>query len=310
MKKIYITGIAGMLGYGIYNTLKDRAEIFGIDIVNIEVPSLSYPKISLYETDAVEQNILQIQPDVLIHTAAWINVEECEENPAEAARLNTQVTAQLADICHKHHIKMVYISTDAVFDGNDSRLYSEDDITNPPNVYGRTKLDGETAVLQYPENLVLRTNIYGLNIQKKQSFGEWIFHALKEDQTLHLFTDIYFSPILVNELAELIYLSCQKELCGLYHACGTGCINKYDFGMKLKEIFQLETGTIISATSDTAHFKARRSKHMGMSNERLRSALQVNISTPEESIKKFCDLCKRLAAGNLSGYSYSSRGVL
>ncbi len=288
--RIYITGIAGMLGYGIYRTLKDRAEILGIDIVDIEIPGISYSKISLYDMEDIEENIIQTKPDILIHTAALINVEECEENPEEAKRLNTQVTAALADLCARHKIKMVYISTDAVFDGKEARLYSEEDVVNPPNVYGQTKLDGEAAALKYPENLVLRTNIYGINIQKKQSFGEWIYHSLKEDQTLHLFTDIDFSPILVNELAELIYQSCQKNLCGLYHACGTGCITKYEFGVKLKEVFQIETGTIVRATSEIAHFKARRSKHMGMSNVKLCNALQVDIRTPEESIEKFYDL--------------------
>ena len=200
--RIYITGIAGMLGYGIYRTLKDRAEILGIDIVDIEIPGISYSKISLYDMEDIEENIIQTKPDILIHTAALINVEECEENPEEAKRLNTQVTAALADLCARHKIKMVYISTDAVFDGKEARLYSEEDVVNPPNVYGQTKLDGEAAALKYPENLVLRTNIYGINIQKKQSFGEWIYHSLKEDQTLHLFTDIDFSPILVNELAN------------------------------------------------------------------------------------------------------------
>ena len=71
--------------------------------------------------------------------------------------------------------------------------------------------------------------------RKKQSFGEWIYQSLKEDKTLHMFTDIDFSPILAEELAELLYIACQKKnLCGLYHACGTGCITKYLFAGKLK----------------------------------------------------------------------------
>ena len=163
---------------------------------------------------------------------------------------------------------------------------------NPLNVYGKTKLAGEACVLKYPQNLVFRTNIYGINIQKKQSFGEWIYYSLVEGKTLNLFTDIDFSPILVNELAELIYRACEKELCGLYHACGTGCITKYDFGIKLKDFFKIETGRIHKATSDSAHFKAQRSKHMGMSNNKLCNALNVEISTPQESIEKFYCLIK------------------
>lgn len=292
LNNIYITGITGMLGYNIYKTLKDRTTITGLDITDIIIPGLSYQNISLYDRESVEKSIAEAAPDVLIHTAAMVHVDGCEENPEEAKRLNTDVTEQLAFICHKYRIKMVYISTDAVFDGENPELYKEDDPVNPLNVYGQTKLDGESCVLKYPENLVLRTNIYGMNIQKKQSFGEWIYYSLKEGKILNMFTDIDFSPILVNELAELIYLSCQKNLCGLYHACGTGCITKYDFGMELKRTFQIDTGDIIRTTSDNAFFKARRSKHMGMSNSKLCDALQIRISTPRESIEKFYNLMR------------------
>lgn len=293
--KIYVTGVAGMLGYGIYRTLHSRAEITGMDLLDIKIPGLSYRVLSLFDTDAVEKSIVEAGPDVLIHTAAYVNVDGCEQEPEYARRLNTQVTEHLADICGRHGIKMAYISTDAVFDGTDPKLYTEDDPVNPINVYGRTKLDGETAVLRYPGNLVFRTNIYGLNIQKKRSFGEWVYCSLKQGETLNMFTDIDFSPILVDELAELLYEACAKELDGRFHACGTGCITKYDFGIKLKEIFQIESGEIRRAVSSDAGLKAKRSKHMGMSNEKLTSALQIPVSTPQESIEKFYQLCKREA---------------
>lgn len=285
--KIYITGIAGLLGYSIYHCLKDKEEVDGFDIVETEDRGMSYHHISLFDTGAVEQELIRGKADVLIHTAALVNVDECEDHPEDAEKLNVWVTAQLAQICQRHHIKMVYISTDAVFDGEEERLYTEEDPTNPVNVYGRTKLEGEDFVLRYPDNLVFRTNLYGINIQKKQSFGEWIYQSLKEDQVLHMFTDIDFSPILAEELAELIYKACQNNLCGLYHACGTGCMTKYAFAVRLKEIFGLKTGRIEPSISGKAVLKARRSKHMGMSNEKLRRELQVEISTPEEGIKRF-----------------------
>ncbi len=291
--KIYITGIAGMLGYNIYETLKDRVEITGVDILDIKISGFSYQIASLFDMKAIKENIKECRPDILIHTAAMINVDGCEEQPDEAKRMNADVTEQLAALCNKYKIKMIYISTDAVFDGDNSGLYTEKDLENPINVYGQTKLEGEKAVLKYPENLVFRTNIYGINIQKKQSFGEWIYYSLREGKTLNMFTDIDFSPILVNELAELIYKACQKDLCGLYHACGTGCITKYDFGMELKRIFQIETGEIVQTVSDIAHFKAKRARHMGMSNAKLCNDLEVEISTPKESIRKFCYLLKK-----------------
>lgn len=296
--RIYVTGIAGMLGYGIYNRLKGKAEITGVDLWDIDIPGLSYKKISLFDTEQIENDIAEVKPDILIHTAALVNVDECEENPEDARKLNTEVSEKLADICNRYRIKMVYISTDAVFDGKNPQLYTEEDKENPINVYGRTKLDGEAAVLRYHQNLVFRTNIYGINIQKKQSFGEWIYSSLKENKTLNMFTDIDFSPIEVEELAELIYKACQKGLCGLYHACGTGSITKYEFAVRLKELFQIETGDIRQTTSDTARLKAKRSKHMGMSNRKLCDELQVKISTPEESILRFRNLWRKRNCGD------------
>lgn len=290
--KIYITGIAGMLGYNIYNTLKGKAEITGVDLWDMEIPGLSYQKISLFETGKIEKDIAKIKPDILIHTAALVNVDVCEEEPLNAKKLNTEVTEKLVDLCAQYRIKMIYISTDAVFDGETSKLYTEDDAAKPINVYGKTKLDGEESVLCYPENLVFRTNIYGMNIQNKYSFGEWIYYSLKENRTLNMFTDIDFSPIEAGELAELIYMACEKNLCGLYHACGTGCITKYEFAVRLKEIFQIESGNIQKSTSEMVHLKAKRSKHMGMSNEKLCRDLQIPISTPEESIRRFYHVWK------------------
>lgn len=287
-----------MLGYGIYNRLKGKAEITGVDLWDIEIPGLSYRIMSLFDMDKVEKDIAEIKPDILIHTAALVNVDECEENPEDAKKLNTEVSKKLADICNRYGIKMVYISTDAVFDGEDPKLYTEEDQENPINVYGKTKLEGEAAVLKYSQNLVFRTNIYGINIQKKQSFGEWICTSLKDNKTLNMFTDIDFSPIEVEELAELIYMACQRGLCGLYHACGTGCITKYEFAVRLKDIFQIKTGVIQQSTSDMAQLKAKRSKHMGMSNKKLCDELQVKISTPEEGILRFRYLWRKRGYGN------------
>lgn len=287
MKCFYVTGIAGMLGYNIFRMLHNRLRITGNDMVDIAVPELSYQKISLLDMNVVEQDILREDPDVLIHTAAMVNVDGCEQEPEVAKRLNTDVTAELAQICSKHNIKMVYISTDMVFDGELCDLYTEQDKVNPINVYARTKLEGEKAVLQYPENLVLRTNIYGSNIQRKKSFGEWIYTSLLQNDILKMFTDIDFSPILADELANLIYEACTQDLKGVYHACGTGCMTKHDFGLRLKDVFGIKTGVIKRATSEEMLFKAKRPKHMGMSNKKICDRLQIKISTPEESIIDF-----------------------
>ncbi len=285
--KLYITGIAGLLGNNIVKKLVNRCEITGVDILDLNIPNVSYEKFSLYETDMLRRHLNEVKPDALIHTAAAVNVDECEENIEWARKLNEEVTGNITKICQDLGIKLVYISSDAVFDGKDEKLYTEVDPVNPLNVYARTKLGGEKHVLTCERNLVFRTNIYGQNIQDKKSFGEWIVSSLEEGKTLNMFEDIDFSPILVSDLAEIIYKALEADLCGLYHVCATGCISKYEFGIKLKEIFDLHTGTINKTQSELMHFKAERSKHMGMSNEKIKKELGIKIRTPEESIREF-----------------------
>ncbi len=285
--RIYITGIAGLLGNNIVKKLVNRCEITGVDILDLKIPNITYENFSLYETERLREHIKNVMPDAVIHTAAAVNVDECEENPEWAYKLNEEVTGNITEICHSLGIKLIYISSDAVFDGEDEKLYVETDLANPLNIYAKTKLGGEKYVLQYKENLVFRTNIYGHNIQNKKSFGEWIVTSLEEGKTLNMFEDIDFSPILVNDLAEIIYKALECNLCGLYHVCATGCISKYDFGIYLKEVFGLDTGKINRSQSESIHFKAKRSKHMGMSNEKIKRDLGIRIRTPEESIKEF-----------------------
>ena len=285
--RLYITGIAGLLGNNIVKRLVNRCEITGVDILDLDIPNITYEKFSLYEKERLRLHIAQVKPDAVIHTAAAVNVDECEENPQWAYKLNKETTGDIAEICNELGIKLVYISSDAVFDGESEELYQETDLVNTLNVYAKTKLDGERLVLNYSRNLVFRTNIYGQNIQNKKSFGEWILSSLEEGKVLNMFEDIDFSPILVSDLAEIIYKALEKDLCGLYHVCATGCITKYDFGIKLKELFELKTGNINRVQSEMMHFKAKRSKHMGMSNAKISRELEIKIRTPEESIREF-----------------------
>lgn len=287
MKKIYITGICGMLGSNIAMYLKDKYFVSGCDLYPHHFETLHFDKLNMADTSTLQQSIIDNSPDIVIHTAAMINVDACEEEKQQAQIMNSEVTNNLAKICAEQHIKLIYISTDAVFDGTKKELYSEEDTTTPLNIYGITKLAGESSVLQQKENVVLRTNIYGYNYQEKKSFGEWILYSLLDGEELKMFDDIYFSPILVNDLANLIDRILANNICGLYHACGTGSISKYEFGCKLKEVFQIESGSIFQTQSDTFSFKAKRAKNMGMSNKKLSNMLGIVIRSPEESIIEF-----------------------
>lgn len=289
MKKIYITGIAGLLGSNLAFKLSEKYTIYGGDIVTVNMPNIKTQTYNLLNYNKLHNNILATRPDIVIHAAAAVNVDSCEERPKFAYKMNADLTGEIAKLCRTNHIKMIYISTDAVFNGAASSAYEEDSPVNPINIYGKTKLMGETYVLDV-NNLVLRTNIYGYNLQNKNSFGEWILNSLANNETLNMFEDIKFSPLLVNELAHIIDLAIEKDIIGLYHACGTGGISKYDFGCQIREIFNLSKGNIIKSTSTEYILKAKRSLNMVMSNDKIKKCLGISIRTPIESIKFFKEL--------------------
>ena len=291
MKKIYITGIAGLLGNTIAQELKSKYQICGADAVKVNMEAVSYDCIDLTNYELLEKSIVSSHPDVVVHTVAVVNGDLCETDKELAKKINVNLTKKIREICTENDIKMIYISTDSVFDGNDDSLYTEDDEVNPPNNYAQTKLNGEIETLINENNLVLRTNIYGINLQNKYSFGEWILYSLLADKEINMFDDIYFSPILTNDLADIIDRCIEKNLKGLFHACGTGVISKYDFGMYLKKKFGISTGTINKTNSSIMNFKAKRPKNMGMSNEKIKRELGITIRNAYESLDYFYELC-------------------
>lgn len=290
MKRIYITGICGLLGNNIVKELKEKYIISGVDLEDLPLEGCIIEHYDIRNAKMLEKSIVSFKPDVVIHTAAAINVDQCEEDREFAYELNTNVTQTISNICKSHNIKLVYISTDAVYGIEKDGLLIEEDKTKPINYYGETKLFGEKAVQCVKDSLIIRTNIYGLNVQNKMSFGEWVYFSMKDGKELNMFTDIFFSPIIVNELANIIDLCIRRNISGIYNICATGKISKYGFGIMLKDIFGIHTGNIIASTSDCMSFKAKRSKNMGMSNEKISKELGIRISTPEESIRYFKEI--------------------
>lgn len=289
--KVYITGIAGMLGSNIAYLLKDKYEICGVDIIPFNAKGIKCEQFNLLDYTSLVKSIHEFAPQYLIHTAAMIDVDLCEEKKEEAYNINTKLTEILSGLCLKESCKMIYISTDAVFDGRNDRLYQEKDKTMPVNYYGETKLLGEKSVLKNGHT-VIRTNIYGYNIQDKNSFGEWIYKSLESGATLNMFTDIYFSPILVNDLAEVLVCIISSYKSGLFHVCATGAVSKYEFGIYLKKVFRINKGKICAVKSDSFHFKAIRPENMGMSNKKVCKEYGITLRTAEESIEYFYELYK------------------
>ena len=301
MNSIFITGIAGMLGSNLSFLLRDKYHVAGVDLHEIDMEKVYGNVFSALDMELIKEQLIKHRTDVLIHCAALVNVDECEVNPEYALLVNYTTTKNLAWICRELGIKMIFISTDAVFDGTSDSLYLETDPPGPISVYGKTKRKAEEAVLMSaPYNLVVRTNIYGFNYREKSSFGEWILNSLISNIELNMFYDIYFSPILVNELSEILDLCIEQGLGGLYHICSTGSISKYDIAVAIMEEFGID-GSINKVSMEHYKFKAPRTRNMGMSNEKIKKELGVNIRSPKESVTEFKKLYEENYPAKLRG---------
>ena len=180
-----MTGASGRLGTELKKHFKD---IYTPDMCDITLPE-----------DI--KSIFDIEWDTLIHCAAMTDTKECEENPFDTYRINSVATYMLAYLCHLHRRKMVYISTDHVFDGKKGN-YKEYDIPNPQGVYAKSKLMGEWFVLSNPKNLVIRTSF------------------MKDFPFEKAFTDKYFSADTVDTVAKEISLAIKSDLMGMWHIAG------------------------------------------------------------------------------------------
>jgi len=249
--RLLIIGGSGLLGGTLISYALDEYEIHATYNKNeILFDNISSTKIDLLEDRSkITQLIKTLKPDATIHTAAHPSVDLCEKNPKIADTLHIDITKDIASACKEANSKLIYLSTDAVFEGQLNKKYNESDKPNPINYYGKTKLEAEKIVLGAdPRNVILRTAvIYGWH--KRSRFTSWILDTLKEKRTVDPFVDQFNTPTLVDDLAKSILRVISLGICGLYHATGKTCINRYEFAVQLADLFGYDKNLIKPVTS-------------------------------------------------------------
>ena len=232
--KVLVTGVKGQLGYDVMAELAKRnIEAIGVDIDEMDITD----KIS------VEKVIGEAAPDVVVHCAAYTAVDAAEDNEALCRRVNAGGTRNIAEVCKKLDCKMVYISTDYVFDGQGTRPWEPDDERHPLNVYGQTKYEGELAV---QENLskyfIVRIAwVFGKN---GKNFVKTMLKLAETHDKLTVVNDQFGSPTFTYDLARLLVDMIQTDKYGIYHATNEGICTWYEFAC---EIFR-QAGVKIEVT--------------------------------------------------------------
>jgi len=234
--------------------------------------------------------IVSLRPDVVIHCAALADVDACELRPEAATRINVGMTGHLLEGASRLRARMVYISTDHVFDGEKGN-YCEEDPPAPVNLYARTKLEAEKLVLGAGEqHLVVRTNIYGWNFQNKQSLAEWILARLETGQRVPGFSDVYFSPILVNDLSDWLLRMIAANLGGLYHVSGGEGLSKMEFAVRLARVFGLGETLVDSVRLQDAQLRTPRPRNLTLDTTKIRTALGTAMPGVDGGLRRFKEL--------------------
>ena len=251
MKKILIIGGSGFVSTNLIKYLPENWEIFATYNSNIiKSEKIKSFKINLLETPEKIIPIIQnIKPDYIIDTVAFPSVDFCEENHSIADKLHIDATKIISKISNKINSKLLFLSTDAVFEGELNKKYFETNIPKPINYYGFTKLKAEEIILSTSKNnVVLRTSvIYGTGTQSR--FTNWILSYLREKRPVDPFVDQFNSPTLVDDLSQAIVKILKNDISGLFHATGPTCINRYEFALMLAKEFNLDLNLIRPVTS-------------------------------------------------------------
>jgi dTDP-4-dehydrorhamnose reductase len=286
--KILITGASGMLGSSLVNYLSKFYDIFATSRgKGVEGEGIEWSCFDLTDIVLLNNYLNEVEPDIVIHCAAIVNVDLCEDHADLATKLHVESTRAISNYLDRNNGRLIYISTDSVFDGKKRRPYDESDLVSPLNVYAKTKLKGEESVQSMTNGLVLRVNIIGQTHSGLPSFAEWILESLTNNMPLNLFYDVKFSPLHVYDLSRIIEKIIQNPIFGLYHCASSDNISKYDFGRKMAEIFQLPSSCInrVSIDDKGKRFKAKRPKNMSLNIEKISTALEYDFPSSIDAIE-------------------------
>ena len=259
--RVFVTGVGGQLGYDVMNELMSRGyEAIGSDI--LESSSFEkYVKLDITDAEAVRKALVEIEPDAVVHCAAWTAVDaaEDEENIEKVKAINTQGTENIAKVCKELDCKMVYISTDYVYNGQGEQPWDADCKDYAPlSVYGKTKLEGELAVSSILDKyfIVRIAWVFGLN---GKNFIKTMLNVGAKYDTVRVVCDQIGTPTYTLDLSRLLVDMIESEKYGYYHATNEGgFISWYDFTCEIFRQAGYTTNVVPVTTEEYGLSKAAR----------------------------------------------------
>jgi dTDP-4-dehydrorhamnose reductase len=273
--RLLVTGASGLLGRRVVELALLRGhEVYAVykeHVVGLGVPI----RLDITDRERLMEVVLRLRPDVIIHTAAFTDVDGCEVNRELAWRVNAEATGYVAEAAARVGSHLVYVSTDYVFDG-ERGLYREEDRPNPINYYGYTKLMGEEFVRERAGSwCIVRTSVvYGWSVGKL-NFATWLIDNLGRGREVRVVTDQFVSPTLNTNLAEMLLEIAERGIVGVLHTAGASRVSRYEFAVRLAEVFGLNNNLVRPVRMSEMAWKAKRPRDSSLDVSRARAVLSA-----------------------------------
>lgn len=290
MDKLLITGGSGLLALNWAMAVRQRySVVLGVHRRIVSFPPAQSQHIDLESVDRLTTQLEAAQATMVIHTAALTNIEQCEANPDLAWQINVVTAENIARACIGLGIPLVHISSDHLFSDQGS-MATENTPPLPVNVYGRTKVEAEQRVLEIcPTALVVRTNFYGWGTSYRRSFSDVIIDALRHQQPITLFDDIFYTPILIQELVDAIHRLFDQKASGVFNVVGNERLSKYQFGLRVADAFALDARLIRCGNLSNATNLVQRPRDMSLSNSKVCATICKEMDSLCRQLEKLRD---------------------
>lgn len=284
--KILVTGSSGMLGCDICKVFSASNQVIGIDIAKDEV---SYHA-DILDPASVNEIFLKEKPDLVIHAAAFTDVDGCEKDPQKAHKVNTEGTRNIAEASSKINAPLIFISTDFVFSGDKDFPYKEDEETGPINVYGKTKWEAENLLNEYCKDYaIVRTGwLYG---RGGKNFVDTIINKAKRDKVLKVVDDQRGSPTYTKDLAQaLLGLVTSGDISGssVYHVSNAGDSSWYEFAKEIVSLVKDARDVIVKPIKSSELGRAAtRPKYSVLDTEKFEKYTGCRMRPWKEALREY-----------------------
>ena len=289
--KILVTGASGLLGSRLVKELLSKGnEVIALhnrNPVPVRHEKLVKVRLDIADGTLLEDLILRARPDVIVHAAAYTDVDGCERDRVRAWRVNVGATRRIVRAARVVKSHLIYVSTDYVFDG-EKGMYGEEDTPNPINYYGLTKLVGEELVRASDllHTIVRPSTIYGVGGSKK-SFAEYVAEKLSRGEKVYALVDQYVSPTQNTLLAKAVAEIVEMRFMGTLHVAGER-MNRYQFAVKVAEALELPAELIEKASiKDMKHWVAKRPRDSSLDTSKARALLKTKFHDTNLAMELF-----------------------